>query len=64
MDNSIKSAAPIAQPLDDKESGNIRVQNADELRLAQMGKFNVTKASNSTHLTGFLPAIQQAISKS
>lgn len=64
MDNSIKSAAPVAHSLDDKGLGSIQVQNADELRLAQMGTFNVTKASNSTHLTEFQLAIQQAISKS
>lgn len=45
MDNSVKSVAPVAHSLDDKGSGSIRVQNADELRLAQMGKFDVTKAS-------------------
>ncbi|GLA25508.1 hypothetical protein AnigIFM63326_002248 [Aspergillus niger] len=37
MDNSVKSVAPVAHSLDDKGSGSIRVQNADELRLAQMG---------------------------
>ncbi|XRM48811.1 hypothetical protein ABZX51_011722 [Aspergillus tubingensis] len=37
MDNSIKSAAPVAHSLDDKGLGSIQVQNADELRLAQMG---------------------------
>ncbi|GLB12244.1 hypothetical protein AtubIFM57258_009524 [Aspergillus tubingensis] len=37
MDNSIKSAAPVAHSLDDKGLGSIQVRNADELRLAQMG---------------------------
>ncbi|OJJ71634.1 hypothetical protein ASPBRDRAFT_125741 [Aspergillus brasiliensis CBS 101740] len=37
MDNAIKSAAPVAHSLDDKGSGSMQVQNADELRLAQMG---------------------------
>ncbi|PYH72294.1 putative choline transporter Hnm1 [Aspergillus vadensis CBS 113365] len=37
MDNSIKSAAPVAHSLEDRGLGSIQVQNADELRLAQMG---------------------------